>query len=62
MKDEDDTVPLKRVHVVDGIVFIRIDDSIIRKLSLDTGEVWVEQCIVENGILLVIRRKTVRDV
>ena len=57
MKEEDDKAPVKRIHIVDGIVFVRLDDSVIRTLSLDRDEVWVEQYIVEEGVLLKIKRR-----
>ena len=44
----------KKIHVVDDICFVIIDKDLVKQLRLNGNEMWVEQCIVENGISLKI--------
>jgi hypothetical protein len=47
----------KKIHIVDDICFIIIHQDIVKQLQLQDGDVWADECIVDNGIMLAICRR-----
>jgi hypothetical protein len=50
-------IPLKQLHTLQGKTFVVIAEAILRKLDLDS-DTFVEQVVVDQGILLKVRRFT----
>jgi hypothetical protein len=48
--------PLKLVCTVSDKSFVIIDDNIVRALGLNQEQTWLEQEIIDGGILMKIRR------
>jgi hypothetical protein len=51
-----DKKPLKLVCTVSDKSFVIIDDRIVRALRLDQVQTWLEQEIIDEGILMKIHR------
>ena len=51
-----DKKALKLVCTLSDKSFVIIDDHIVRALRLDQGQTWLEQEIIDGGILMKIHR------
>jgi hypothetical protein len=51
-------IPIKQLHTLQGKTFVVIAESIVNKLNID-NDTFVEQLLVDEGILLRVRRLTI---
>jgi hypothetical protein len=51
--------PLKKAHCISDKIFVVIDDSLVKQLEIDKDDIWFEQEIIHDGILLRICRKSI---
>jgi hypothetical protein len=50
-------IPIKQLHTLQGKTFVVIAEAIVSKLNID-NDTFVEQVLVDEGILLRVRRFT----
>jgi hypothetical protein len=44
--------PLKKIHRISNRSLVVIDESLVDLLDINENSTWVEQQVIENGILL----------
>jgi hypothetical protein len=49
---------LKKPYLISGKVIIVLDQSLIKNLAINVEDTWFEQELVDNAILLKIRRSS----
>lgn len=54
MDNTSSKTPLKKLHRISNRTLVVIDESLVKHLSINENNTWVEQRATDNGILLKV--------